>query len=118
MALVSSSFVEAELLAVAMASNLRAIAVAICFTSGLVSFRHLLEVTQHIHLVFIARGWEIRIALPRAISCAARVEAIALRSKRTLLGVPGLTTRNKKLLGTKGIATRSKDATRGSWPYY
>ena len=26
--------------------------------------------------------------------------------------------RNKKLLGAKGIATRSKDATRGSWPYY
>ena len=31
---------------------------------------------------------------------------------RTLLGAPGLTTRNKKLLGTKGIATRSKDASR------
>ena len=31
---------------------------------------------------------------------------------------PGLTTRNKKLVGAKGIATRSKDATRGSWPYY
>ena len=26
--------------------------------------------------------------------------------------------RNKKLLGAKGITTRSKDATRGSWPYY
>ena len=25
---------------------------------------------------------------------------------------------NKKLLVTKGIVTRSKDATRGSWPYY
>ena len=25
---------------------------------------------------------------------------------------------NKKLLGAPGIATRSKDATRGSWPYY
>ena len=24
----------------------------------------------------------------------------------------------RTLLGTKGIATRSKDATRGSWPYY
>ena len=24
----------------------------------------------------------------------------------------------KKLLVTKGIATRSKDATKGSWPYY
>ena len=27
----------------------------------------------------------------------------------TLLGAPGLTSRNKKLLGTKGIAARSKD---------
>ena len=26
--------------------------------------------------------------------------------------------RCKKLLGAPGIATRSKDATRGSWPYY
>ena len=25
---------------------------------------------------------------------------------------------NKKLLVTKGIATRSRNATRGSWPYY
>ena len=25
---------------------------------------------------------------------------------------------NRKLLGVPGIATRSKDATRGSWPYY
>ena len=30
----------------------------------------------------------------------------------------GFTTRNKKLLGAPGITTRSKDATRGSWPYY
>ena len=29
-----------------------------------------------------------------------------------------LATSNKKLLGVKGISTRSKDATRGSWPYY
>ena len=29
-----------------------------------------------------------------------------------------IATRNKKLLGAPGIATRSKDATRGSWPYY
>ena len=34
---------------------------------------------------------------------------------KTLLGAPGLTTRNKKLLGAPGIATRSKDATRGSY---
>ena len=25
---------------------------------------------------------------------------------------------NNKLLGGPGIATRSKEATRGSWPYY
>ena len=31
---------------------------------------------------------------------------------------PGLTTWSKKLLGPPGIAIRSKDATRGSWPYY
>ena len=31
---------------------------------------------------------------------------------RTLLGAPGIATRNKKLLGAKGIAIRSKDATR------
>ena len=42
----------------------------------------------------------------------------SLLGARTLLGAPGLTTRNNKLLGAKGIATRSKDATRGSWPYY
>ena len=41
-----------------------------------------------------------------------------LLGARTLLRAPGLTTRNKKLLGAKGIATRSKDATRGAWPYY
>ena len=34
-----------------------------------------------------------------------------LLGTRTLLGAPGLTTRNKKLLGTKGIAIRSKDST-------
>ena len=32
----------------------------------------------------------------------------------TLLGAPGITTRNKKLLGSPGRTTRSKDATRGS----
>ena len=35
-----------------------------------------------------------------------------------LLRAPGLNTRNKKLLGALGIAIESKDATRGSWPYY
>ena len=33
-----------------------------------------------------------------------------LLGARTLLGAPGLATRNKKLLGAPGIATRSKDA--------
>ena len=33
--------------------------------------------------------------------------------QRTLLGAPGLTTRNKKLLGAPGMATRSKDAIEG-----
>ena len=42
----------------------------------------------------------------------------SLLGARTLLGALGLTTSNKKLLGAKGVATRSKDATRGSWPYY
>ena len=36
---------------------------------------------------------------------------LALRGARTLLGAPGLTTRNNKLLGAPGIATRNKDAT-------
>ena len=49
-----------------------------------------------------------------------------------VLGAPGLTTRSKDatrgswpyyseqrtLLGAPGRTTRSKDATRGSWPYY
>ena len=42
----------------------------------------------------------------------------SLLGARTLLGAPGLTTWNKKLLGAPGIATRSKNATRGSWPYF
>ena len=29
-----------------------------------------------------------------------------------------ITTSNKKLLGAPGRTTRTKDATRGSWPYY
>ena len=41
-----------------------------------------------------------------------------LLGARMLLGAPGLTTRNKKLLGPPGRTTRRKDATRGSWPYY
>ena len=62
------------------------------------------------------------------ISFASRLEAIITSSEkllvtkastswrpsllvaRTLLGAPGLTTRNKKLPGAPGIATRSKDA--------
>ena len=41
-----------------------------------------------------------------------------LLGARTLLGAPGLTTRNKKLLGAPGIATRSKDATRSKGHRY
>ena len=37
-----------------------------------------------------------------------------LLGARTLLGAPGLTTRNKKLLGAPGIATRSKRFEPGS----
>ena len=40
-----------------------------------------------------------------------------LLGARTLLGAPGLTTRNK-LLGAPGLASRNKDATRGSWHRY
>ena len=36
----------------------------------------------------------------------------SLLGARTLLGAPGLTTRNKRLLGAPGIATSSKDASR------
>ena len=36
----------------------------------------------------------------------------SLLKARTLLGAPGIATRNKKLLGAPGIVTRSKDATR------
>ena len=55
-------------------------------------------------------------------------KCIATNNKK-LLGAPGIATRSKdatrgswpyykKLLGAPGIATRSKDATRDSWPYY
>ena len=53
-----------------------------------------------------------------------REKAIAVRWRssllvaRTLLGAPGLTTRNKKLLGAPGIATRSKDAIRNKGHRY
>ena len=40
-----------------------------------------------------------------------RLEAIAS-------SLEAIASRNKKLLGAPGIATKSKDATRGSWPYY
>ena len=40
-----------------------------------------------------------------------------LLGARTLLGAPGHTT-GRKLIGAPGLTTRSKDATRGSWPYY
>ena len=46
-----------------------------------------------------------------AMAIAPRLEAIVSR-------LEAITTSSKKLLGAKGIATRSKNATRGSWPYY
>ena len=39
-----------------------------------------------------------------------------LLGARTLLGAPGLTTRNKNLVGAPGIASRSKDAIRLEGP--
>ena len=39
----------------------------------------------------------------------------ALRAKQDPVGSQ---VSNKKLLGAPGLTTRSKDATRGSWPYY
>ena len=41
---------------------------------------------------------------------------IATRSKKLL--VARCLTRSKKLRRAKGISTRTRDATRGSWPYY
>ena len=37
--------------------------------------------------------------------------ATSNKDARTLLGAPGITTRNKKLLGAPGLTNRSKDAT-------
>ena len=45
---------------------------------------------------------------------AIRLEAITIRNKENE-GEDGI---YSLLLGAPGIATRSKDATRGSWPYY
>ena len=42
----------------------------------------------------------------------------SLLGARTLLGAPGIATRNKDATSNKGIATSSKDATSSSWPYY
>ena len=50
----------------------------------------------------------------RPLGCL--LDSLNLRSEAT--SNKGITTSNKKLLGAPGIATRSKDATRGSWPYY
>ena len=44
-----------------------------------------------------------------------RVPEVKVESSRSFFRPLWLT---KKLLGAPGIATRSKDATRGSWPYY
>ena len=37
---------------------------------------------------------------------------------RTLLGAPGIATRNKDATRAPGIPTRNKNATRGSWHRY
>ena len=37
---------------------------------------------------------------------------------RTLVGAPGIATKNKKLLGAPGLTTRSKDATRSKGHRY
>ena len=47
-----------------------------------------------------------------------RPTVLGIQNKKRALGIYLEATRSKKLLGTKGIATGSKDATRGSWPYY
>ena len=54
-----------------------------------------------------------------AVLSATELKAISVMSLQQCFSHP-LTHphRNKKLLGAPGIATRSKDATRGSWPYY
>ena len=44
--------------------------------------------------------------------------APGIATKDATIVAPGRTTTSKKLLGAPGIPTRSKDATRGSWPYY
>ena len=42
----------------------------------------------------------------------------ATRNKCIATSNKCLTSSNKKLLGAPGLTTRSKNATRGSWPYY
>ena len=44
---------------------------------------------------------------PLRFSC----DGLKVANRASLLGAPGLTTRNKKLLGARGIATSNKDAT-------
>ena len=43
--------------------------------------------------------------------CKDHNEKTSLQNSEDVKAIPWL-------LGAKGIATRSKDATRGSWPYY
>ena len=59
------------------------------------------------------------IGLPKPIAKHQRVQTKREGYRRKCLDfVPPSTRRDRMLLGPKGIATRSKDATRGSWPYY
>ena len=51
--------------------------------------------------------------IKRKLLLATRAFLLVARSP-----APGIAASNKKLLGAPGLTTRSKDATRGSWPYY
>ena len=64
--------------------------------------------------VIVKWGGELTVRSPKEPSetIALQVGWRPLLGARTLLGAPGLTTRNKKLLGAPGIATKSKDASR------
>ena len=54
-------------------------------------------------------------ALQKCVSRRRRKVSTHLQQKEILRASRS---RSKKLLGAPGLTTRSKDATRGSWPYY
>ena len=55
-----------------------------------------------------------------AVQLATRIHIIHMLGAKTLLGAPGIATRNQNQDATRSSwhRTRNKDATRGSWPYY